>query len=127
MPSVGCYEKLRYDERLETYIGEFGDSGTAPSTFPALFFFSQPYDLLWFIDRIEFQRRNFDFEMRRARGERRLIVPWRGVDIFVIPPSSRSEVFLSPLMVEIDDRGGPRCLLVPNSSISAYYSGPVFN
>lgn len=76
---------------------------------------------------MEFQWRNVDFEVRRrARGERRLIVPWPCVNVFVISHWSRLEVLLSPSMVRIDDRNGPRWLLVPNQSVLVYYSRTVF-
>lgn len=59
-----------------------------------------------------------DFEVyRRSQGERRHIVPLHCADIFVVPCSSRPEVFLASLMVGIDDREGPRWLLVPSSPI----------
>lgn len=62
------------------------------------------------------------FSHRRSQEKRCFIVPWCCVDGLVITPS-RSEVFLSPSIVGIDARDGPRWLFLPNPLFLTLYGG----
>lgn len=128
MPFVRRYRKRRYAECLATYIGELDDSYAVPSASLALFCFPYPRNRLWFNDGINLWWRDVDNKVRRhAQGERRLTVPCLCVDMFVIPPSSCSEMLLSPFMAGNGDRGGPLWTLVPRPPVLVFFNGLVFN
>lgn len=128
IPIVWCYEERRYEERSVVYIGEFRASDAVPPASLAMFFFPYPYGRVWFIDGMVFWCRDVDFEVRRrAEAERPLTLHWLCVDVFVISTLSRSEVFLSLSMAEIDSRERSCWLPVPDQSVWADYSGFLFH
>lgn len=84
MPSLWCYKESRYLRLLSIFMDKYVNKDTVFFTFSSLFLLAHPFHRLWFINGMDSWCRTIDFEVRRrVQEERRLIVLWHCVDVFL--------------------------------------------